>query len=209
MRATDDALCKIRADIVEAMLHTKRTSVPSQRQQAPAHLRAVPLSHPATLGRQYASGASLLAPVPATSARPVAFTSKRHARRSVSVVASATAAHSGTQLTQRLHTLCSPDPHPSFSAAHTRQCLSSAVVHAVEQLTLQPIKTISGTVKLPGSKSLSNRILLLAALAEGTTVVKNLLVSAAHTQAAWRQRPALNPDLAGSHASQLFVCPIA
>ncbi len=41
---------------------------------------------------------------------------------------------------------------------------------------LQPIKTISGTVKLPGSKSLSNRILLLAALAEGTTVVKNLLV---------------------------------
>lgn len=42
---------------------------------------------------------------------------------------------------------------------------------------MQPIKTISGTVKLPGSKSLSNRILLLAALAEGTTVVKNLLVS--------------------------------
>jgi 3-phosphoshikimate 1-carboxyvinyltransferase len=32
-------------------------------------------------------------------------------------------------------------------------------------------------VKLPGSKSLSNRILLLAALAEGTTVVKNLLDS--------------------------------
>ena len=32
-------------------------------------------------------------------------------------------------------------------------------------------------MKLPGSKSLSNRILLLAALAEGTTVVKNLLDS--------------------------------
>eukprot|EP00775_Hariotina_reticulata_P005040 gene5040-5282_t len=47
----------------------------------------------------------------------------------------------------------------------------------IEQLTVQPIKTISGTVKLPGSKSLSNRILLLAALAEGTTVVKNLLDS--------------------------------
>ncbi|GFH08865.1 3-phosphoshikimate 1-carboxyvinyltransferase [Haematococcus lacustris] len=47
---------------------------------------------------------------------------------------------------------------------------------AEEQLVLQPISTISGTVKLPGSKSLSNRILLLAALAEGTTVVKNLLV---------------------------------
>ena len=31
-------------------------------------------------------------------------------------------------------------------------------------------------MKLPGSKSLSNRILLLAALSKGTTLVKNLLV---------------------------------
>ncbi|MBO8589841.1 3-phosphoshikimate 1-carboxyvinyltransferase, partial [Staphylococcus aureus] len=38
-------------------------------------------------------------------------------------------------------------------------------------------KQITGTVKLPGSKSLSNRILLLAALSEGTTVVDNLLNS--------------------------------
>lgn len=43
-------------------------------------------------------------------------------------------------------------------------------------LTVQPVKEISGHVKLPGSKSLSNRILLMAALAEGTTRVKNLLV---------------------------------
>lgn len=48
---------------------------------------------------------------------------------------------------------------------------------AVEQLVLQPIKRIEGHVKLPGSKSLSNRILLLAALSEGTTEVQNLLVS--------------------------------
>jgi EPSP synthase (3-phosphoshikimate 1-carboxyvinyltransferase) len=41
---------------------------------------------------------------------------------------------------------------------------------------VQPIKKISGEVRLPGSKSLSNRALLLAALAEGTTVVENLLV---------------------------------
>lgn len=47
----------------------------------------------------------------------------------------------------------------------------------LETLELQPIKSIDGTVKLPGSKSLSNRILLLAALAEGTTVVENLLDS--------------------------------
>ncbi|KZV47345.1 3-phosphoshikimate 1-carboxyvinyltransferase 2 [Dorcoceras hygrometricum] len=45
------------------------------------------------------------------------------------------------------------------------------------EIVLQPIKEISGTVKLPGSKSLSNRILLLAALSEGKTVVDNLLNS--------------------------------
>ncbi|KAL6311500.1 hypothetical protein AAG906_009805 [Vitis piasezkii] len=43
------------------------------------------------------------------------------------------------------------------------------------EIVLQPIKEISGTIRLPGSKSLSNRILLLAALSEGTTVVDNLL----------------------------------
>ncbi|KAH9327946.1 hypothetical protein KI387_000054 [Taxus chinensis] len=47
----------------------------------------------------------------------------------------------------------------------------------VEQIVLPPINEISGTVKLPGSKSLSNRILLLAALSEGTTIVDNLLDS--------------------------------
>ncbi|RLM56344.1 3-phosphoshikimate 1-carboxyvinyltransferase 2-like [Panicum miliaceum] len=46
-----------------------------------------------------------------------------------------------------------------------------------EEIVLQPIREISGTVKLPGSKSLSNRILLLSALSEGTTVVDNLLDS--------------------------------
>ncbi|CAH9127263.1 unnamed protein product [Cuscuta epithymum] len=48
---------------------------------------------------------------------------------------------------------------------------------APEEIVLEPIKDISGTVKLPGSKSLSNRILLLAALSQGTTVVENLLNS--------------------------------
>ncbi|XP_050385303.1 3-phosphoshikimate 1-carboxyvinyltransferase 2 [Argentina anserina] len=47
----------------------------------------------------------------------------------------------------------------------------------VPEIVLQPIKEISGTVTLPGSKSLSNRILLIAALSEGTTVVDNLLDS--------------------------------
>ena len=53
----------------------------------------------------------------------------------------------------------------------------SAEAEVEETLTLKPIKKIDGTVRLPGSKSLSNRILLLAALAEGTTKVENLLDS--------------------------------
>jgi 3-phosphoshikimate 1-carboxyvinyltransferase len=46
-----------------------------------------------------------------------------------------------------------------------------------ETLTLQPIKRVDGTVNLPGSKSVSNRALLLAALAQGTTRLTNLLDS--------------------------------
>ena len=44
-------------------------------------------------------------------------------------------------------------------------------------LTLNPISKIDGEVNLPGSKSLSNRALLLAALAQGTTKITNLLES--------------------------------
>lgn len=47
----------------------------------------------------------------------------------------------------------------------------------MEQLTLSPIKHVAGTIRLPGSKSLSNRILLLSALASGSTEVYNLLES--------------------------------
>ncbi|KAA3462167.1 5-enol-pyruvylshikimate-phosphate synthase 1C [Gossypium australe] len=43
------------------------------------------------------------------------------------------------------------------------------------EILIQPINEISGTVTLPGSKSFSHRILLLATLSEGTTVVDNLL----------------------------------
>ncbi|MEW9897894.1 3-phosphoshikimate 1-carboxyvinyltransferase [Chitinivorax sp. PXF-14] len=47
----------------------------------------------------------------------------------------------------------------------------------MEFLDLAPIAAVSGTVALPGSKSISNRTLLLAALSEGTTEVKGLLDS--------------------------------
>ena len=47
----------------------------------------------------------------------------------------------------------------------------------MEYLDLAPIAGVGGTVQLPGSKSISNRILLLAALADGTTRVNGLLDS--------------------------------
>ena len=46
-----------------------------------------------------------------------------------------------------------------------------------EYLDLQPIRTVRGTVRLPGSKSISNRALLLAALAEGATILREVLDS--------------------------------
>jgi len=44
-------------------------------------------------------------------------------------------------------------------------------------LTLKPISKVEGEINLPGSKSLSNRALLVAALAKGTTKITNLLAS--------------------------------
>lgn len=47
----------------------------------------------------------------------------------------------------------------------------------MESLRLSPISRIEGEINLPGSKSVSNRALLLAALATGTTKLTNLLDS--------------------------------
>lgn len=47
----------------------------------------------------------------------------------------------------------------------------------MEQLTLNPISHIQGVVNLPGSKSVSNRALLLGALAKGKSRITNLLDS--------------------------------
>ena len=44
-------------------------------------------------------------------------------------------------------------------------------------IELGPIDCVRGTVRLPGSKSISNRTLLLAALAEGDTRVRDVLDS--------------------------------
>jgi 3-phosphoshikimate 1-carboxyvinyltransferase len=47
----------------------------------------------------------------------------------------------------------------------------------MQTLTLAPAPALAGTVTLPGSKSISNRALLLASLAEGVTHIRNLLDS--------------------------------
>ena len=47
----------------------------------------------------------------------------------------------------------------------------------MEFLDLQPATRAQGVVQLPGSKSISNRTLLLAALAQGTTEIRDLLKS--------------------------------
>ena len=47
----------------------------------------------------------------------------------------------------------------------------------MDYIDLQPMRAVRGTVRLPGSKSISNRTLLLAALARGRTVLRDLLDS--------------------------------
>lgn len=46
-----------------------------------------------------------------------------------------------------------------------------------ECLRVSPISAVRGSVSLPGSKSISNRALLLSALSDGVTEVRNLLVA--------------------------------
>ena len=64
------------------------------------------------------------------------------------------------------------------TTAQSSATTSSTSEHALETtLTVPPISSLDGTVTLPGSKSLSNRCLLLAALSQGNTRVDNLLES--------------------------------
>ncbi|MGH8831364.1 MAG: bifunctional 3-phosphoshikimate 1-carboxyvinyltransferase/cytidylate kinase [Polaromonas sp.] len=47
----------------------------------------------------------------------------------------------------------------------------------IEYLDIPPLARAAGTTRLPGSKSISNRVLLLAALSQGQTTVHDLLAS--------------------------------
>ncbi len=83
-------------------------------------------------------------------------------------------------------------------------------------ITLAPIRGISGNVFLPGSKSLSNRGLLLSSLARGTTTLTNLLRSddTSHMVSALRQLgTSINISDNGTHAEVtgkggLFEAPV-
>ena len=50
-------------------------------------------------------------------------------------------------------------------------------MYKIPHLDLPPLRGAAGTVRLPGSKSISNRVLLLAGLSQGTTFVRDLLAS--------------------------------
>ena len=68
-----------------------------------------------------------------------------------------------------------PQFHERLHVVHSQRMASPSAT--AETYTVNPIKSLDGTVTLPGSKSLSNRCLLLAALSEGKTKVDNLLES--------------------------------
>ena len=50
-------------------------------------------------------------------------------------------------------------------------------MYKIPFLDLPPLRAAAGSVTLPGSKSISNRVLLLAGLCEGRTRVRDLLDS--------------------------------
>ncbi len=50
-------------------------------------------------------------------------------------------------------------------------------MYDIAQLDVPPLRRAAGTVQLPGSKSISNRVLLLAGLSVGRTEIHDLLDS--------------------------------
>jgi len=63
--------------------------------------------------------------------------------------------------------------HPAFANLP----FDSNVMTSEQFIDLPPLLSARGTITLPGSKSISNRILLLSALAQGTTEIRDVLLS--------------------------------
>jgi hypothetical protein len=83
--------------------------------------------------------------------------------------------------TRQAHVIQQSSARLSVPTALSVSADAEVEVHELDMensLTLTPIQSLHGTVTLPGSKSLSNRVLLLAALSHGEpTLVENLLES--------------------------------
>ena len=73
-------------------------------------------------------------------------------------------------------------------------------------LDLPPLQAAAGEVHLPGSKSISNRVLLLAALAEGDTLVEALLDSDENNLAAIVKRIGADPAQLAKRDETLLLC---
>ena len=74
-------------------------------------------------------------------------------------------------------------------------------------IDLLPVANVSGVIRLPGSKSISNRTLLLSALADGETVVRDLLSSddtSVMLDALQEEFPYLNVDLESHSYERLY-----
>ena len=66
---------------------------------------------------------------------------------------------------------------PGVRASNAARAFICESIRTMEFLDLSPLSSAAGTLRLPGSKSISNRTLLLAALAEGETEIRDLLAS--------------------------------
>jgi 3-phosphoshikimate 1-carboxyvinyltransferase len=66
---------------------------------------------------------------------------------------------------------------PQLSLPVTLPTCNATLMYSTAFLDIPALASAQGSVRLPGSKSISNRVLLLAALSEGRTVVHDLLDS--------------------------------
>jgi 3-phosphoshikimate 1-carboxyvinyltransferase len=64
-----------------------------------------------------------------------------------------------------------------YHLAHANLLCNSIAMTSENFIDLPPLLSARGTITLPGSKSISNRILLLSALAQGTTEIRDVLLS--------------------------------
>jgi hypothetical protein len=65
----------------------------------------------------------------------------------------------------------------SYLWSHSGHIIRPSFSFRASMLTIPPTRRFDGTVTLPGSKSMTNRAILLAALSNGTNMIENALDS--------------------------------